>query len=266
MLPIYEAISFESRITKGGRTRPIIVTVRNEEGKLKQFVVKLYNKIEIHEHLTVARDVLTVVLAEEFDLLSPSSAYIRFTDAFIQTLPNDLQAEIKQKEAYLNFGCEYLNGVINFGENIPRNTLEGLTGIDTVFAFDNLVRNVDRRYNEKTNLLLYNHDIYLIDHEFCLEIDLEHIEDVETMNWRYYYQNHVFYPFLSSHNKYTKLGYFNDFEELLKRLNVNKLNTYIYQLEDLGFPMPDIEILKRYLEYTKKNSYKFVTLLRGILQ
>lgn len=266
MLPIYDAISFDDRILKGGRTRPLIVTIRNEEGKLKQFVVKLYSKREVRENLTVARDVLTVALADEFDLLSPLPAYIRFTDAFLQTLPNELRAEIKEKEAYLNFGCEYLSGVINFGANIPKNTLEGLTGIDTVFAFDNLVRNLDRRYKEKTNLLLHNHDIYLIDHEFCLEIDFRHIEDLETMNWNYYYQNHVFYPFLSSHSKQTISNYFYEFEELLKRLNVNKLNAYVNQLEYLGFPIPDIEILKRYLEYTKKNSYKFVTLLKGILQ
>jgi hypothetical protein len=74
------------------------------------------------------------------------------------------------------------------------------------------------------------------------------------------------YPFLSSHSKQTIANYFYDFEELLKRLNVNKLNSYVNQLEDLDFPVPDVEILKRYLEYTKKNSYKFVTLLKGILQ
>jgi hypothetical protein len=266
LLPIYDAITFESRIMKGGRTRPIIVTVRNEEGKLKQYVVKLYSKQDVQESFTVARDVLTVALADEFDLLSPQPAYIRFSKAFLQTLSKDLQEEIKQKNAYLNFGCEYLSGVNNFGKNISKNTLEGLMGIDTVFAFDNLVRNFDRRFVEKTNLLLLNHDIYLIDHEYCLSIELEHIEDLETQNWTYNYKNHVFYPFLSSHNKQTKSAYFNDFEELLKRLNVTNLDTYVTQLEELNFPMPDSEILKLYLQYTKQNSYKFVTLLKGILQ
>lgn len=266
MLPIYDAIAFESRIMKGGRTRPIIVTVRNEEGKLKQYVVKLYSKNDVQQGFTVARDVLTVALADEFELLSPSPAYIRFNKAFIQTLSEDLQQEIKQKNAYLNFGCEYLKGVNNFGKNISKNTLEGLWGIDTVFAFDNLVRNFDRRFVEKTNLLLLNHDIYLIDHEYCLSIELEHFKDLETQNWTYFYKNHVFYPFLSSHSKQTKSEYFNDFEELLKRLNVNKIDSYVSQLEELNFPMPDIEILKFYLQHTKQNSYKFVTLLKGILQ
>lgn len=266
MLPIYDAITFESRIMKGGRTRPIIVTVRNEEGKLKQYVVKLYSHKDVQENMTVARDVLTVALAQEFDLLTPSPAYIRFNKAFLQTLSEDLQQEIKQKNAYLNFGCEFLSGANNFGKNIPRNTLEGLTGIDTVFAFDNLVRNFDRRFIEKTNLLLLNHDIYLIDHEYCLSIGLEHFKDLETQNWTYFYKNHVFYPFLLGHNKQTKSEYFNDFEELLKRLNVNEINSYVLQLEQLNFTMPDIEILKFYLQHTKQNSYKFVTLLKGILQ
>ena len=266
MLPIYDAITFESRIMKGGRTRPIIVTVRNEERKLKQYVVKLYSEVEVQNNLSIARDVLTVALADEFDLLSPSPAYIRFTKPFLQTLSEDLQEEIKQKRAYLNFGCEYLSGVNNFGKNISKNTLELLTGIDTVFAFDNLVRNFDRRFTEKTNLLLLNHDIYLIDHEYCLSIELEHFKDLETQNWTYFYKNHVFYPFLLSHNKQTKSEYFSDFEELLKRLNVNKINSYVAQLEELNFPMPDIEILKFYLQHTKQNSYKFVTLLKGIIQ
>jgi hypothetical protein len=266
LLPIYDAIAFESRIMKGGRTRPIIVMVRDEERKLKQYVVKLYSEVEVQNNLSIARDVLTVALADEFDLLSPSPAYIRFTKDFLQTLSEDLQEEIKQKKAYLNFGCEYLLGANNFGKNISKNTLEGLLRIDTVFAFDNLVRNFDRRFIEKTNLLLLNHDIYLIDHEYCLSIELEHIDDLETQNWSYQYRNHVFFPHLSSHSKQTKSEYFNEFEELLKWLNVNKINSYVSQLEELNFPMPDIEILKTYLQHTKQNSYKFVTLLKGILQ
>jgi hypothetical protein len=99
-----------------------------------------------------------------------------------------------------------------------------------------------------------------------LSIDLEHIEDLETQNWSYYYQNHVFYPYLSQHSKQTISHYFVEFEEHLKWLNILKLNSYVAQLEELNFPMPDIEILKRYLQHTKQNSYKFVTLLKGILQ
>jgi hypothetical protein len=266
LLQIYNAIAYESRIEKGGRTRPIIVTVRDQEGKLKQYVVKLYSEKDVEENMTIARDVLTVALAEEFDLLTPNPAFIRFNNAFFQTpLPKGLEDEIKQG-GLVKFGCEYLAGGNNFGKNLAKNTLDGLLKIDTVFAFDNLVRNFDRRYDEKTNLLLLNHDIYLIDHEFCLSMDLEHIEDLETQNWNYYYQNHVFYPYLSQHSKQTIAQYFNEFEEHLKWLNILKLNSYVAQLEELNFPVPDIEILKRYLQHTKQNSYKFVTLLKGILQ
>ena len=106
----------------------------------------------------------------------------------------------------------------------------------------------------------------MIDHEFCLTIDLEHIEDIETQNWKYNYKGHVFYPYLSQHSKQTIAQYFDEFEEHLKWLNILKLNPYVSQLEELNFPMPDIEILKRYLQHNKQNSYKFVTLLKGILQ
>lgn len=265
MLPIYNAISYEKRIEKGGRTRPIIVTVRDEHQTLKQYVVKLYSKQEVEQSQTVAREVLTMALAKEFDLCTPSPALIRLTTPFLETLPDELQKEIKQKDSRLKFGCEYLSDAHNFGTNLPKNTLEGLLRVDTVFAFDNLVRNFDRR-TEKPNLLLLNHDIYLIDHEYCLSITADHVTDVEINNWTYNYKGHVFYPFLSSHTRKTQEQYFDEFEELLKRLDVSTIKSYVAQLEKLSIPTPDIEILEYYLLQTKKNSHKFVTLLKGILQ
>ncbi|MFC0185601.1 hypothetical protein SAMN04515674_103378 [Pseudarcicella hirudinis] len=265
MLPIYKATTFESRIEKGGRTRPIIVTVRNDKRELQQFVVKLYNKTEVQVNMALAKDILTVALINEFDLLTPQPALIRFDDAFMKTLPDELSKEIIQKEARLNFGCEYLSGTNNFGKNISKNTLEGLSGIDTVFAFDILVGNLDRRFVEKSNLLIRNHDIYLIDHEFCLSTN-HGFESWESPLWTFPYHNHVFYPFLSGHNRQTIEGFFADFEELLKRLNVNVLDSYVEQIEKENFASPDIEILQKYLWNAKQNSHTFVNHLKGILQ
>lgn len=265
MLPIYNAISYEGRIEKGGRTRPIIVTVKDEDKKFKQYVVKLYSKSDVQQNLAVARDVITVALASEFDLKTPKPAFIRLDDSFLQTLTTDLQTEIQQKDNRLKFGCELLEDVNNFNDNLPNNIIEGLWQIDTVFAFDNLVRNFDRR-TEKTNLLLQNREIYLIDHEYCLTIDQQVIDKLDTQNWIYAYENHVFYKFLSGRKKTTKDQYFNEFEELLKVIDVKVIDSYVAQLHELRFPTPNIEILKEYLQNCKQNSHKFVTLLKGILQ
>jgi hypothetical protein len=265
VLPIYDAISYENRIVKGGRTRPIIVTVRDEQKQLKQYVVKLYSKKEVEQNQTVAREVITMALAKEFDLCFPSPAFIRLSNTFSQTLPTELRTEIKGKDSRLKFGCEYIPDALNYGVNLPKNTLEGLLRIDTIFAFDNLVRNFDRR-TEKTNLLLLNHDIYLIDHEYCLSIETKHITDLEIHNWNYNYKNHVFFSFLSGHARKTKEQYFDEFDEYLKHLDIRTLRPYVSQLEHLDFPTPDMEILEYYLLNTRKNSHKFVTLLKGLLQ
>ncbi|MFY7891016.1 MAG: HipA family kinase [Spirosomataceae bacterium] len=161
MLPIYKAKVFESRIEKGGRTRPLVVTVRDNEGHLKQFVVKLYSKSDVQENKALGKEVLLIPLIEEFDLLTPSPALIRFDQGFINTLPRELQTEVIEKGAYLNFGCEYLDGSLNFNETIPQSTLDELDNVDTIFAFDVLLRNLDRRLT-KPNLLMQERSIYLI--------------------------------------------------------------------------------------------------------
>lgn len=264
VLPIYNAIAYENRILKGGRTRPIIVTIKDENQDFKQYVVKLYTKEEVERSKTVAKEVITSVLAGEFDLPTPSTAYIRLTDSFLETLPQDLRDEILQKDKRLKFGCEFLSGALNISQNLPKSTLELLQRTDTIFAFDNLVRNFDRR-SERTNLLLLNHDIYLIDHEYCLNISQENIDNIEAGLLTSNYKNHALYSFLSSHARKTKESYFDEFFELLRSLDVNALDSYVSQLQSIVLPTPDVLILKEYLLNIKKNSHKFVTLLKGLL-
>jgi hypothetical protein len=263
LLPIYKAKVFESRIEKGGRTRPLVVTVRDNEGHLKQFVVKLYSKSDVQENKALGKEVLLIPLIEEFDLLTPSPALIRFDQGFINTLPRELQTEVIEKGAYLNFGCEYLDGSLTFNETIPQLTLDELDNVDTIFAFDVLLRNLDRRLT-KPNLLIQERSIYLIDHEFCLIVNGDY-ENWEDPTWTFPVKNHVFYPYLSNKIKKTKEYCFSAFEDNLRRINVSKLTSYIEQLEAEQIPMPDTEILIDYLRHAKRNSHNFVTHLKGIL-
>lgn len=106
MLPVYEAIEFQKKITKGGTTYPWIVNVM-EGDMLKPYIVKLFTDKHIEQQQSVAKEVFGSVLAQEFDLCVPKPSLIHFSDSFYQTLDNELQKELDSKSRGIKFGCAY---------------------------------------------------------------------------------------------------------------------------------------------------------------
>ncbi len=80
-LPICNATSFNGVILKGGHSKPWVVSVKTANG-LKPFVVKLYRTIDIEVRNKMAAEIFGCLFAKEFDLYTPESAIIEFTDEF----------------------------------------------------------------------------------------------------------------------------------------------------------------------------------------
>jgi len=137
--------------------------------------------------------------------------------------------------------------------------------IDTLYAFDNMIRNADRG-QQKTNLLITPQTAFLIDHEFVLNkreisginFNSFHIDDKFT---RY----HIFYNFLKNSRRKTKAEYFGEFSEYLRYANFNHLNPYFKQLNNEGISSYETEILA-WLNQVKQNSVTFEGLLKASLQ
>ena len=267
MLPVYKALSFVRMIHKGARTKPWIVLVTTGED-IVPYVVKMFETELIEKRDSVTNEVLGNILAEEFELPVANAALIEMDEGFRETI-NDPEAygiyDFKDKR--IKFGTRLMEGfnliqATSFRVAAARRMID----IDELFAFDNLIRNRDRT-DIKPNLLIATNKACLIDHELGFEIDAETVKNFKDGNWnRESIKYHLFYRYLSTSNKTTKLEYFATFEEYLKLLNVKRLDSYFDQLLNYGYNGRRHQILTQYLKYMKANSHKFVQYLRDLLE
>jgi len=266
MLPIYQAESFRRVLDKGGRTKPWLVLVRTEAGT-SPYVVKLFEPGAIADRDAVANEVLGNVLAREFQLPVPQAALIEFNETFLTTVGDpDLLDVLEQTDDRLKFGSVLLEGFIRF-DPTTFSAVEArrIIDIDGVFAFDNLIRNPDRKAI-KPNLLVRSQEGYLIDHELGFEIDGGTIGELESRAWPgKFYKWHIFHSYLKGTPNRQKREFFNEFAEYLRLLNINGLRPYLRQLEQIGYPTSKHAQVLEYLYYCKRNSATFVTVLKSLI-
>jgi hypothetical protein len=266
MLPVYTAISFQRVLEKGGRTKPWVVLVKNGES-VQPYVVKLFETTLIEEKDSVTSEVLGNILAKEFSLSVPHSAYIDMDHDFLMTIqdPNLLEV-LDGRDRRLKFGTALLEGFYRFdASSISLPEARRMMEIDTLFAFDNLIRNPDRN-NTKPNLLVKSDQAFLIDHELGFEITDKSLSELENWQWKgRFFRYHIFFDYLKYTPHAVKKDYFNEFEEYLRHLNVDLLDPYFDQLAQYGYSKKNQAVIMSYPEEMKRNSTKFVSLLRGLI-
>ena len=103
-----------------------------------------------------------------------------------------------RKSVGLNFGCELLTGVSTWlvGRTIPEAMWESAVH---VFAFDALIQNPDRRY-DNPNLLTRADDMFVYDHEaaFSFLLDVRPSSTPWMLDREAYLREHVFFKRLRS--------------------------------------------------------------------
>ncbi len=206
------------------------------------------------------------ILAKEFGLSAPKAAFIDFTEEFKFTLnvPEQQQLAIKD-DSRLKFGTEYCEGAIRYQEGTYKTTLNKFIEIDTLYAFDMMIRNSDRGA-AKPNLLLANDAGLIIDHELCLKLGADTISTLEGNRLGLdSNSSHICHHFLKKSKIASKRNYFDTFEEYLRVFNPNILQPYFSQLNAYHYN-PDIESYNEYFAYIKNNSRKFVNILKTSIQ
>ncbi|MEJ0105199.1 MAG: HipA family kinase [Bacteroidota bacterium] len=263
MLQIYKAKSFIRQIEVGARTKPWVVLVRTPNG-LRPYVVKLFETPYIKVWDSVTNEVIGNVLASQFNLNVPSAAFIDFDHSFVQTLPENLIRILNLKDDRLKFGTELLEGVSQFNiHSFSSVEAREVLDIDTLFGFDNLIRNADRT-PQPANLLVGDLKAFLIDHEMAFDMRGNVQNELETWEWpERFWKPHIFHGYLKRSWSSFKQEYFNEFEEYLKLLNVQVLNPYFMQLSANGFSSANHDPVINYLSAMKKNSNKFVNVLKA---
>jgi hypothetical protein len=266
MLPVYKAISFIRVVDKGGRTMPWVVLVRTPLG-LQPYVVKLFTTELIETRDSVTNEVLGNVLAPQFGLKVPRAALIDFDDRFLDTIKNfEILSILENRDWRLKFATELLDGVNQFNVSAFNSTeAREIIDIDTLFAFDYLIRNRDRT-KTPANLLVRTDEAYLIDHELGFEIPDSFQNELNTWQGdRKAFEYHLCYGYLKNSWNSFKQEYFNEFEEHLRILPVNILNTYFEQLTKEGFSQNKHVTIKNYLLKARTNSTNFVNILKGMI-
>ncbi|MCF8248194.1 MAG: hypothetical protein K9J37_23445 [Saprospiraceae bacterium] len=237
-----------------------------EENTIAPYVVKVFTPKQILQQNAVAKEVFGSVLAKAFDLPVPDFALIDFGNDFIETLLPENKAILQNKDKRLKFGSKLAEGFSVFDTtNLSSGKIKSYD-IGSVFAFDNLVWNLDRGGpRNKPNLLVSDYDYLLIDHElifpFADDPNNDHnvaLNNFRQVQWKYPYENHLFHPYLKKMRGTNKQDVFETFHDYLRNLNVNLLDEPHDFLQENGHPTGNPVLIKNYLTEIKHNSTSFI--------
>jgi hypothetical protein len=268
MLPIYTATAIKDFAIEGGTSQPCIMSVRDDDGNFlpDDYVVKIYKQ---NNRVKTYYEVFGSILAKEFDLQTPSPALVH--------IPYVLIKEIINHEKYKNwdlvegvyFACVYLPNAKSFDQN-SRLNLTQMWQYESIFAFDVLIRNFDRR-TQKPNLLRFSDDLFVIDHEmaFASILSQSNFEVYLTLeNWKFIVNanggGHVLRNHLMKFNKKNKLD-FATFLENFRTLQPEILYNNVNQLIEKDVELLDIQPIIAYLRHIKQNTAAFKSLLENLL-
>lgn len=246
----------------GGSSRPWIITAQNNSN-FEEYVVKLYNNKSREIVPLINKELYASILTQEFDIPTPEPALINFTSEFINTLEGDDRARIEALDSKLAFGCKYYEGFTDYPKPIKPSKVKSLNP-ETIFAFDVLIRNFDRRF-EKPNLIIKGDDYFCIDHEHSLDVR-KPFSDYDIFNDWYSLRNpsrcHLFYTYL----KQRRSVEFFEFRDYFRTFNTKALEKLGKFLKTTTLAGDDLDETIVYLNDVAQNKDKFFSLLSTLIK
>jgi hypothetical protein len=199
MVPRLIAARFH-RFMRTGRTSPALCGCEDEAGNhIDDFVVKLRGGME-NGQTGLLCELVASRLAKYFGLMLPDPAFIVIDSDFAQLVAaaEPERAERMRNSIGLNFGSRLLTGAAEWPVERPIPEAMRQTACN-IFAFDALIQNPDRRFNNQ-NLLSRGSDILLFDHEiaFSFLMDILPSPSPWRLDTQPYLADHVFYRQLKS--------------------------------------------------------------------
>jgi hypothetical protein len=268
MLPLYTAINIEKAPLVGGSTQPCLLLATDYNGNLVgSYVVKIFKQRNIEQINGTAKEVYANVLAKHFDIAVPTAALIEVDQWLINAL--------KQLPEYKNwditegvyFGTKYISGGIDYSDALNQNI--EIWEKENIFAFDALIRNIDRT-PRKTNLFLAGDTVYPLDHELSLHITNTFDHYLSQKDWTFLVANpkggkHLFFNDLREFNQKRKIT-FDQFSDNLRTLKPEiLLRKEAEQLEEFGISTFDYPPIEKYLKSAVQNTTLFIENLKKLL-
>jgi len=264
MIEIYKARKILRKIdAKYGHTEPWVILCEGQVG-WSEFVVKIFSEAHLADKPRVHGEFLGSWLSGEFDLMTPEVAWIEMDQDFMLSIPPEFTIGKDLDDDRLKFGSKILKSFQHYPKGFKLSKLKELIPIDRLFAFDNLIRNPDRGFY-KPNLLLTEDDAYLIDHEYALDIDGQTV--LKVRNYEIpgkLTTSHISYHALMKASSNEKAGFFEDFYEFLRVLNLLDLQAVLLDVTAKGYHA-DVDIIMEYFRFVKGNPAIFVQGLKSVL-
>lgn len=262
MIPLYRALTFEQVIEKGGRNKPWIVSVETPVG-IEPYVVKLFSEQDIQNQNALCKEVYGATFARELDLNTPHFCLVEFSKNFYESLSDNLKEIYNKKHNRYAFGSKYLEGAPTYSASLHFNDLSNYD-IETIYGFDVTIRNVDRRLG-KPNILFYEKEAHLIDHEHSLTILPE--DTPEKLLGIYPYNRHIFHSILKKRMKRARVKpSFDTFMELFRYSRTDGIIENAEVLEGLGYETHDSLVIESYLNKLRAERDMLLLRLKGSLQ
>lgn len=250
---------------KGGTTQPWEVLTVNK-GALDSYILKGFDTLHVNQHDAVLRECLCNRLATQFDLFVPEIALLTADRRLFDSSPKDFQYIYLKDPGRPKFGSKLLPPEFkSFDLNSHLSQLEQYD-IATIYGFDCLILNFDRN-KRKPNLLINKDQIALIDHELSLETTSSALRNlINDEDWRYPYQDHLFYKYLTELPESDKDTCFDTFNQYLCEARFEKLIQLKPVLFDAGFEVNRFDGYIDYLNLVQQKNSKFVQRLKDSIR
>lgn len=260
LLPTIQIVEFVDHSLVGGTTRPLLVL--GDDGNT--YVLKLFSKTDAAQRSYTVAEVMANVLAKEFDLLIPDAVYMLVLPElleFVAETQPELYALLEQKETRgPQFACRYHEGCPLYSPTRDDKNLD-LEEFESVFAFDMLISNDDRR-ELKPNMLRSADRYLLIDHEKAFEGLEVTAENFTRGELPHHYRNHLFFNRLrSEEEKRAGKVRFETFSEYFRTLSLRAVEENVRFLIESGYDEEECTSWLSYLHDQKTNYTNFVSLL-----
>jgi hypothetical protein len=263
-LPLYTAIEIREEPIEGGTTIPLLSVVENS----KTYVLKLFGKKHASQRCYTGAEVYAHYLAKQFGLSTPEAAFVSIPIELIELYKksNPVLYKLLLQKDYTRpcFATLYLGELPIFSPALHKKYI-GLHDIETIYAFDTLILNDDRKL-VKPNILKTADNYCLIDHDKAFGSVDYALREFASNRLCPYNKDHLFFEMLKKQVKKdgTKQK-FETFREYFNSLNLGNLDILNAQLTEFDYDITECKTWKAYLYDIKQNRTNFVSVLKKSL-
>lgn len=183
--------------TEHGRTRPLRVSVRTDDGDSHDAFMKLSKRIDVGVE-GLANEVIAACLAGDLGLPIPVPFLVRLTPEWIAAVPNLAVRNALGASAGVAFASKDAGRQWQLWRPGDQMTTARQQAALEIFAFDAFIGNDDRKFaHNKPNCLVRGDQFRIIDHEAAFSLKLKLFPKVEP--WRLLHlarwtdpDNHIF--------------------------------------------------------------------------